>query len=56
MKRNLSVLLLALFVVSAAFAVDLDKGKAAYERGDYAAALKEFRPLAEQGDAEASPF
>ena len=29
-----------------------ENGLAAYERGDYAAALREFRPLAEQGDAE----
>ena len=28
---------------------DFDDGMAAYERGDYATALKEFRPLAEQG-------
>ena len=27
------------------------KGMDAYERGDYETALKEFRPLAEQGDA-----
>ncbi len=29
------------------------EGFAAYERGDYATALREFRPLAEQGVAEA---
>ena len=29
-----------------------DEGVAAFERGDYATALKEFRPLAEQGDAD----
>ncbi len=29
------------------------EGLAAYERGDYATALREFRPLAEQGDATA---
>ena len=28
-----------------------DKGMAAYERGDYVAALREWTPLAEQGDA-----
>ena len=27
-----------------------DDGKAAYDRGDYAKAYKEFKPLAEQGD------
>ncbi len=30
-----------------------DEGVAAYERGDYETALREFRPLAEQGDADA---
>ncbi len=30
-----------------------DVGVAAYDRGDYATALREWRPLAEQGDAEA---
>ena len=30
-----------------------EDGEAAYERGDYAAALKIWRPLAEQGDAKA---
>ncbi len=29
-----------------------DEGVAAFERGDYATALKEFRPLAEQGNAD----
>ena len=29
------------------------KGFAAYERGDYATALREWQPLAEQGDAKA---
>ncbi len=32
---------------------DFDKGVAAYESGDFATALGEFRPLAEQGDADA---
>jgi len=32
---------------------DFEDGKAAYQRGDYATALKEFRPLAEQGDTKA---
>ncbi len=30
-----------------------DEGTAAYQRGDYATALREFRPLAEQGAADA---
>ncbi len=29
----------------------IDEGKAAYKRGDYATALREWRPLAEQGNA-----
>ena len=32
---------------------DFDAGLAAYERDDYATALREWRPLAEQGDADA---
>jgi TPR repeat protein len=32
---------------------DFDKGVAAYESGDYATALRELRPLAEQGHANA---
>ncbi len=31
----------------------VDEGVAAYKRGDYATALREFRPLAERGDAKA---
>ncbi len=34
-------------------AQDFEAGHEAYWRGDYAAALREFRPLAEQGHAEA---
>ena len=30
-----------------------DKGNAAYEKGDYATALRKWQPLAEQGDAKA---
>ncbi len=30
---------------------DYQDGQAAYSRGDYATALQEFKPLAEQGDA-----
>ena len=37
----------------AALAQDLDAGLAAFQAGDYRAALAEFRPLAEQGDANA---
>ena len=30
-----------------------DEGKAAYDRGDYATAMRQWRPLAEQGNADA---
>ncbi len=45
----ISVVMLA----TSAFAQDLNKGWDAYEAGDYATALQEFRPLAEQGNAYA---
>ncbi len=32
---------------------DFDEGMAAYNRGDYATALREWRPLAKQGNAKA---
>ena len=37
-------------------AQDLQKGYDAFEAGDYATALQEWRPLAEQGDADAQYF
>ena len=42
-----------LLAVGTAHAADLQKGEAAYARGDYAAAIAEFGPLAERGDAVA---
>ena len=33
-----------------------NEGKAAYDRGDYAKAYKEFKPLAEHGDADAQGY
>ena len=56
MKAILRSGFLALAII--AFAVPADAGPfedglAAYDRGDYATALKFWRPLAEQGDAEA---
>ncbi len=44
--------LVILFVAVPAWA-DVQAGVDAYEKGDYATALKEWRPLAEQGDADA---
>ncbi len=49
-----ATMLLALVVVlvaAPAWAGDVQAGVEAYNRGDYATALKEWRPLAEQGDA-----
>ena len=40
-------------LVGTASAQDSQKGFDAYKRGDYAAALREWRPLAEQGHAKA---
>jgi TPR repeat protein len=45
-------LVLALLVALPATGQDYKKGSAAAERGDYAAALKEWRPDAERGNAE----
>jgi len=53
--RTLPLLPLTVFVIlltSLAHA-DLQAGKDAYDQGDYSTALKEWRPLAEQGDATA---
>ena len=43
------VLLLTLLVEYPAFSADYQKGLDAYKSGDYATALREFEPLAEQG-------
>jgi len=50
-KRLLLVVVLVMLVGPAR--AGFDEGVAAYYRGDYETALKEFRPLAEQGDADA---
>ena len=55
MKRLLTALIFVL-LAEPAYAQDFDKGLAAAERGDYATALREWRPLAEQGDAEAQYY
>jgi TPR repeat protein len=39
--------------IGALLAADFDAGLAALQKGDYAAALREWTPLAERGDAEA---
>ncbi len=56
MKVFRSLLLAVAFVASTgstALAQDFDKGVAAYNSGDYVTALQEWRPLAEQGYADA---
>ena len=54
-KLTLTICLtITLFMVSACEeSTGYQKGYAAYESGDYATALREFKPLAEQGDADA---
>ncbi len=47
MKRVTAFAVL-LVVLAAPARAGLDEGVAAYERGDYETALREFRPLAEQ--------
>ena len=52
--RNLitgTVFALALLVSAPGVAQDYVKGVDAYDRGDFATALKEWKPLAEKGDA-----
>ena len=46
-------LALSLLSSDAAWSADFDKGVSAWLKGDYATALQEWEPLAEQGDAEA---
>ena len=57
MKRTLTALVLGLSLLIASvgngYAQDYQKGVEAYKNGDYATALREWRPLAEQGDAGA---
>jgi TPR repeat protein/peptidoglycan hydrolase-like protein with peptidoglycan-binding domain len=52
-----AVLLVVLIALAQPVAAqDFDVGKAAYDRGDYVGAWREWRPLAEQGDARAQSF
>ena len=57
MKQRITTLvacgLLAFALIGIAAAGPLEDGQAAYQKGDYATALQIFRPLAEQGNAEA---
>ena len=47
------VLLFSLFLGLPSYSSDFDKGLTAYKNGDYATALKEWKPLAEEGDVDA---
>ena len=47
------VLLFSLLLGAPSYSADFNKGLTAYNNGDYATALKEWTPLAEQGVAEA---
>ena len=49
----ISLFLLLSLIPFPAWAADFDKGLTAYNNGDYATALKQWTPLAEQGDARA---
>ncbi len=51
MKRVTAFAVLLVVLATPAWAGIYDEGAAAYERGDYETALREFRPLAEQGNA-----
>jgi hypothetical protein len=53
LKRILAGVVLSLMLTGAAAAGPLEDGTAAYQRGDYATALRLLRPLAEQGHARA---
>ena len=51
MKRIFAALLV-LTLAAPALGQDYEKGLEAYDQGDYATALSEWRPLAEQGIVE----
>ena len=53
MLRWMMLVALSLLVSFPSWSADFDKGLAAAERGDYATALREWHPLAEQGHAKA---
>ena len=50
---TIPVLLFFLFLGTPSQSADFNKGRTAYEKGDFAIALKELKPLAEQGDVNA---
>jgi len=50
--RRQTFVLVLLSIAASAIAADYDKGFDAYSEGNYATALAEWQPLAEQGDAK----
>ena len=53
MQNLVSIFLLILLTLPSVMAADFQKGVKAANSGDFVVALKEFRPLAEQGHARA---
>ena len=53
MRHAIIAVLLLAALAGTAIAGQFEDGESAYQRGDYATALREFRVLAEQGDADA---
>ena len=57
MRKLTAILCLTIAVllgnVEVSWSADFDKGETAHKSGDYATALREWTPLAEQGDAVA---
>jgi len=53
LKRVLTTIILVSSLTAPVSAGPLDDAYAAYQQGDYASALRLFRPLAEQGNARA---
>ena len=49
MTARIIISMLCMVIVSAADAADYDMGVAAYQQDDFFTALREFRPLAEEG-------
>ena len=56
LRRSTACVFTVLVCGSMATGADLKSAKRAYEQKDYVAAIKEFRPMAEQGNAEAQLY
>lgn len=56
MRTGIFATLLALSCLAAKAAGSLEKGEAAFFKGDYATAMQLLRPLADEGDAQAQYF